>query len=382
MNAQIINQRICLRCISDISIPGIRFDERGICTYCKIHDNLEKQFPRNELGQQKLNQLVADIKNKGKNKRYDCIVGVSGGTDSTYCLYMAKKLGLKPLAVHFNNGWDTEIAKINMNNALTKLDVDLKTVTCDWDEYKDLQLSFLKASVPDAEMPTDIAIISALYRVAAEAGIHYVINGHSFRAEGIMPLNWSYGDGRYIKSVHKKFGVTKLKSFPNLSIVNLLYYIFVKRVHVVPLLAYIDYHKEEAKRLLEKELDWTYYGGHHFESEYTTFIIYLRGKKFKIDTRKIEYSALIRSGQMRREEALALIKEPLIEDPELVRHCVTKLGISNDEFEAILALEPKTFRDYPTYYPIIRALRVPIKLACKVNLLPAIFYEKYLGPGD
>ena len=376
------SKRICSRCISDTSIPGIRFDERGICNYCKIHDNLEDQFPLDDLGQQKLNQLVKEIKRKGENKRYNCIVGLSGGTDSTYCLYISKKLGLKPLAVHFDNGWDTEIAKKNMKNAVTKLDVELKTVTCDWDEYKELQISFLKASVPDAEMPTDIAIISALYRAAAEAGIHYVINGHSFRAEGIMPLRWSYGDGRYIKSVHRKFGVTKLKNFPNLSIANLLHYVFVKRVHIVPLLAYIDYNKEDAKRVLEQELDWTYYGGHHFESEYTTFIIYLRGKKFGIDTRKIEYSALVRSGQKRREEALALIEAPFIEDTELVRACITKLGLSNAEFEAILAAEPKTFIDYPTYYTIIRALRVPIKLACRVNLLPAIFYEKYLGQGD
>lgn len=373
------NQKKCARCISDTSIPDIRFDANGVCNYCNIHDKLAEQFPLTDLGQQKFKQLIDQIKRKGKAKRYDCIVGVSGGTDSTYCLYMAKKLGLRPLAVHFDNGWDSEIAITNMKNAVTKLDIDLKTVTCDWAEYKALQLSFLKASVPDAEMPTDIAIISMLYRVAAEEGIHYVINGHSFRAEGIMPLKWSYGDGRYMKSVHKRFGGQKLKSFPNLSIANLLYYVLVKRVQVVPLLAYIDYRKEEAKRILVQELDWTYYGGHHLESVYTAFIIYLRWKKFGIDTRKIEYSAFVRSGQMTREEALERLKEPFREDPELVRHCITKLGLTSEEFDAILSAEQKTFLDYPTYYPVIKALRVPIKLACKVNLLPEIFYEKYLG---
>lgn len=380
MGLMTTNQKICSRCISDISIPGIRFDEKGICNFCRIHDELEKQYPRDELGQQKLNQIINEIKRKGKNKKYDCVVGISGGTDSTYCLYMAKKLGLRPLAVHFDNGWDSDIAINNMKNAVTKLDVDLKTVTCDWEEYKNLQISFLKASVPDAEMPTDIAIISALYRVAAEEGIHYVINGHSFRTEGTMPLRWSYGDGRYIKSVHKKFGKAKLKTFPNLTIADLLYYVFVKRIHVVPLLAYIDYRKEEAKKILEKELGWTYYGGHHFESIYTRFISsYLLPKKFGIDKRKIDYSALIRSEQMTREEALEKLKEPFIAEKELVEHCIKKLGLSSEQFEEIMSSEPKSFLDYPTYYPIIRALRVPIKLACKLGLLPEIFYEKYLG---
>ena len=373
------NQKICSRCISDTSIPGIRFDDRGVCNYCKIHDELENLYPLNELGEQKLNRLLDKIKRRGENKKYDCIVGISGGTDSTYCLYMAKKLGLRPLAVHFDNGWDSDIAINNMKNAVKKLNVDLKTVTCDWEEYKNLQISFLKASVPDAEMPTDIAIISALYRVAAEEGIHYVINGHSFRTEGTMPLRWSYGDGRYIKSVHKMFGENKLKSFPNLTISDLLYYVFVKRIRVVPLLAYINYRKEEVKKILEKGLDWTYYGGHHFESVYTNFIIYLRWKKIEIDARKIEYSAFIRSGQMTREMALEKIKEPFTEDKELVKYCIKKLGLTEEEFEEILSAEPKTFLDYPTYYPIIKTLRLPIKLACKFKLLPEIFYEKYLG---
>jgi len=293
---------------------------------------------------------------------------------------MAKKLGLRPLAVHLDNGWDSDIAINNIKKAVTKLNVDLKTVTCDWEEFKDLQISFLKASVSDAEIPTDIAIISVLYRVAAEEGIHYVFNGHSFRVEGLSPTGWTYMDGRYIKSVHKRFGKTKLKSFPNLTISDLFYYVLVKRIRVVPLLAYINYSKEDSKKVLEKELDWTYYGGHHFESIYTRFVITnLLLKKFKIDKRIVEYSAYIRSGQMTREQALKAIKEAPLEDKDIAEYCRNKLGLTTEEFERILSSEPKTFLDYPTYYPIIKALRVPIKLACMLGLLPQIFYEKYFN---
>ena len=374
-----MDRKICSRCISGSSIPGIRFDGE-ICNFCKVHDELEKQFPLDESGQQRLNQLVGRMKLKGQNKKYDCVVGFSGGTDSTYCLYLAKKMGLRSLAVHLDNGWDTDIATNNIRKAVAKLSVDLKTVTCNWEEFKDLQISFLRASVPDAEIPTDIAIIATLYRVAAEEGIHYVLNGHSFRAEGVSPQGWTYMDGRYIRSIHKKFKNGKLRSFPNLTISNLLYYVLIKKIQVVPFLAYIDYSKENSKNILEKELGWTDYGGHHHESTYTRFVSsYLLPKKFKIDKRIIEYSAYVRSGQMTRDEALEKIKEPLSEDKKLVQYVIDRLGLTSAEFQNIMSAEPKTFLDYPTYYPFIRAMRFPIWVACKLNLLPHIFYEKYFN---
>ena len=373
------DRRICARCVSDTSIPDIRFDDEGVCNFCKMHDELEKQFPLDELGQQRLSQLADRIKAKGKNKRYDCIVGISGGTDSTYCLYLCKQLGLRPLAVHFDNGWDSDIAANNMKNAVARLGVDLRTIKCDWDEYRDLQISFLKASVSEAEIPTDIAILTVLHQTAAEEGLHYVINGHSFRTEGLSPQGWTYMDGRYIESVQKTFGTTKLKSFPNLTISKLLYYVLVKRIHIVPLLAYVDYRKEDAKRILQEELDWTDYGGHHFESVYTRFIIDLLWKKFKIDKRIVEQSALVRSGQMTRDRALKQLEQAPMEDEEIAEHCVKKLGLSTKEYTEILLTKPKASSDYSTYYPVIRALRLPIKLACMLGLLPHIFYEKYLG---
>ena len=265
------NQKIGSRCISDTTISVIRSDERGVYNFCKIHDEMEKNLPLSELGQQKLNQLIEEIKANGKNKDYDCIVGVSGWRDSTYTLYTAVKLGLRPLAVHFDNGWNSEIAVSNIKKATTKLDVDLHTVVADWEEFNDLQLSFLKASVPDAEIPTDYVIISVLYQMAAEIGVNYILSGHSFRTEGISHQGWTYMDGRYVKSVHRKFGKAELKSFPILSLSKLVYYVAIKRIKYTYLLEHRDYNQEQVGKILKKELDWVYYGGHHHENIYPHF---------------------------------------------------------------------------------------------------------------
>ena len=375
------HREICSRCISDTTIPGIRFDDRGICNFCHAHDELEKQFPLNELGQQKLNQLVDKIKSNGKNKKYDCIVGVSGGRDSTYTLYVAKKLGLRPLAVHFDNGWNSEIAVSNIKNATDKLDIDLHTVVADWEEFKDLQRSFLKASVSDAETPTDYAFISALLKTADEIGIKYVLNGHSFRTEGVAPIGWTYMDGRYIMSVHKRFGRVKITSFPILSLTRLVYYVLLKGIKFIHLLEYLDYRQKEAGKILTKEVGWKYYGGHHHESVYTHFFqSYLLPTKFGIDKRKLEYSALIRSGQMTRKAAMKEVEEnPYAYENEVVEYTICKLGFTDKEFNEICSAEIKTFLDYPTYYSIIKISRIPIKMACKLKLLPPVLYEKYLG---
>lgn len=362
--------KICSRCILDSSVPGIEFDERGICDYCKLQDEMEKRNPLNEIGQQKLNGMIEEIKSKGKNKKYDCILGISGGTDSTYILYMAKKLGLRPLVVHLDNGWNSEIAVSNMRNAVTKLDVDLKTVTCDWEEFKDLQIAFLKASTPDVEIPTDHAITAVLYRVAAEEDIHYIVQGHSFRTEGKNPVLWSYEDWRYIKNVYKKFGkTTRLKNFPKLSLLDYFYYFFIKKIKELRLLYFLDYRKKEAKKILKDELGWRDYGGKHYESIYTRFIqSYLLPKKFNIDKRKVYFSALIHSSQMTRDEALEKIKEPPISKEQAredKKYVIKKLGLTEEEFEEILSAEPKTFLDYPNNYHLLKRLRAPIRMAYK-----------------
>ncbi len=374
------NTRTCSKCILDTTIKDIVFDENGICNYCKIHDAMEKKYPLGSAGQQKLEQIVKRIKRDGAGREHDCIVGLSGGRDSTYTLYMAKKLGLKPLAVHFDNGWNSDIAVSNIKKATSKMNVDLHTVVADWEEFRDLQISFLKASVPDAEVPTDWVIYSTLFKVAAEEGIKYVLQGHSFRTEGTSPISWTYMDGRYVRSVHRIFGQKKqIKSFPIMMMTELLYYLFVKRISEVRLLEYVMYNKKDVDELLKNELGWQFYGGHHHESVYTEFFqSYLLTKKFGIDKRKTELSALVRSGQLNREQALSEISsQPYPYNPDVVSYCIKKLGLSQAEFEAIFSQKPKSFGDYPTYYPLIQSMRIPIRLACHLHILPQIVYLKY-----
>lgn len=344
-----------------------------------MHDELNRQFPLGEDGKTKIDVIIKRMQKNGKERKYDCIVGVSGGVDSTFCLYIVKKMGLRPLAIHFDNGWDSEASISNIDNAVRTLDVDLITITVNFEEFKDVQRSFLVASVPDAEAPTDLAIHSVLYKMAAEHNIKWIINGMNFRTEGIQPLEWSYSDGRYVKSVHRIFGQLPFATFPNLTIPAMINYTLLKRIRTVPLLAYMDFSKDEARELLKREVGWTDYGGHHFESIYTRFVITdVLWNKFGIDKRMIQLSAAVRSGKMAKVEALAIIGDSPMCNEVITAAVIEKLGFTKDEFESVLALPRKTFLDYPTSYPLIRMLKWPIKLACSLNLVPKIFYKKYI----
>jgi N-acetyl sugar amidotransferase len=372
--------QICTRCVYDTTIPDIRFDERGICQFCKIHDEMEELYPLGEIARERLSRIISKIKATGKNRRYDCVVGVSGGTDSTYTLYKTIELGLRPLAVHFDNGWNSELSVANIHNAIQKLNVDLETIVADWEEFKDLQISFLKASVSDAEIPTDVAIHTVLHDVAAKENIKYILLGHSFRTEGIVPKEWTYMDGRYIDSVHKRFGKTKITSFPIITLSKMIDYSYVKHINVIPLLNFFDYDKREAGLLLEKELGWTYYGGHHHESIYTQFFqSYYLPRKFNIDKRKLGFSARIRSGKMNREDALRQLNaEPYPLNMDVVDYTMHKLDLSPGDMEEIMNAEVRSFRNYPTYYPLLRLFRFPIYMGFKLGLVPKILYFKYL----
>ncbi len=350
----------------DSTDPLMRLDAEGVCQYCKIHDEMELQYPLNALGRIEFDKIVEDIKKAGKGKKYDCIIGVSGGTDSTYQLHLAKELGLNVLAVHFDNGWNSDIAVSNIQKATDALGYDLITYVVDWEEFKDIQIAFLKASTPDSEIPTDLAIQSTLYKIAAEEGIKYIMNGHSFRTEGKVPIMWSYGDGKYLKAVHRLFGRKKLKTFPNYTIWNLFYYTYIKRIKQVRILYYFPYNKPEIKKLISEKYDWVDYGGHHYESVYTRFYQgYILPNKFGIDKRKREYSALVRSNQMTRQEAFDKLKNEAPMPAELAasdkQYVIKKLGLSEEEFENIMKLPEKTFLDYPNYYSIIRKFRKPIR---------------------
>ncbi|PIN69084.1 N-acetyl sugar amidotransferase [Candidatus Woesearchaeota archaeon CG11_big_fil_rev_8_21_14_0_20_43_8] len=372
-------QKICTRCVLDNTVPDIWYDENGECKYCKIHDEMEKKYPLGKIGKEMLNRIIENIKRDGKGKRYDCIVGFSGGRDSTYTLLRAVKLGLRPLAVHFDNGWNSETAVSNIKKTTDKLGVDLHTVVADWEEFKSLQIAFLRASVPDAETPTDYAIYSVLFNEAAKEGIKYVLQGHSFRTEGTSPIGWTYMDGRYLRDIFQRYGAGKIKSFPLMSMSKLLYYILLKRIKEVRLLEYVEYNQKKVDTALKKELDWTYYGGHHHESVYTKFFqSYLLPKKFNIDKRKTECSALVRSGQLTRKEALKKLKTPYPFDESNVDYCIKKLGLSKKQFEEINNTPAKSFHDYRTYYPLMQMCKVLIKIACRLHILPPILRLKYL----
>jgi len=353
--------KICSRCLYDENTPSISFDSNGMCNYCKIHDESVEIFPTGDAGQKILLNIVEEIKDKGKNKAYDCIVGVSGGVDSTFTLLNTVKLGLRPLAVQFDNGWHSEIAVSNIKNACAKLEVDLHTIVVDWEEFKDILRSFLEASVPDADIATDIGIKATLYRIASEEGLKYIITGANFRTEGQIPRGWTYMDGRYIRSVQKKFGRMKLKKFPNLTMSQYLYYMFIKKIKVIKILNYLDYQKDDAKKLLMDEVGWRDYGGKHYESIYTRFNNgFLCREKFNIDKRKVEFAALVRSGQITRTSALENLKNPPYPTDRMqedVDYVIKKLGFTKEEFEEIFSRPPKSFKDYPTYYPIIAKLK-------------------------
>lgn len=361
---------ICKRCLLDSTIPDIFFDNEGICNYCHLHDVMEQLNPIGEKGEEILQKTVAIIKEKGKGKKYDCVVGVSGGADSTYTLYLVKQLGLRPLAVHLDNGWNGEIAVTNIKNATERLNVDLQTAVLDWEEFKDLQVAFLKSSTPDIEIPTDLAITATLWRTAASENIQYIINGHSFRTEGKIPNIWSYGDWTYIKSVYQKFGkYGKLKSYPKLSLFDYAYFAFLKRLKEFRILYFIDYRKDKIRSILTRELGWQEYGTKHHESTYTRFAhAYWLPQKFNMDKRLIHYSAQIRSGHLSREDALALLKQPPIashEAKELVEYVRTKLDIKLDEYKRIFSSPNKTFHDYPNELKLTDTLGVPIRFIWK-----------------
>jgi len=346
-----------------------------------MHDVLDQKYPLNEEGKKKFEMIIEGIKKNGQGKEYDCVVGISGGRDSSYTLYIAKKMGLRPIAVHFDNGWNTEISVRNIKNTTDKLGVDLHTHVADWEEFKDLQIAFLKASVSDVEVPTDFAIISVLYEVAKKYGIKNILIGHSFRTEGIAPLEWTYIDAKYIRSIYKMYGKKKkITSFPLMSMSQLVYYTFFTRMNFIHVPEFIEYEHDKVNKVLTEELGWQYYGGHHHESSYTEFIqSYLLPKKFNIDKRKLEFSALIRSGQMKRADALNELKKPYPYRQDLIPYVISKLGLSQQEFEEILSAPPKSFHDYPSYYPMIQLMKYPIWVACKLDLLPQVFYEKYIN---
>jgi N-acetyl sugar amidotransferase len=371
--------RLCERCIYDETVKGITFDSSGICIYCRTVEKLQHDYATGTpQGEAKLMAIVDQIRREGRGKKYDCVVGVSGGTDSSYMLLKACEWGLRPLAVHYDNTWNTAIATENIRKALSRLKVNLFTHVVDNREADDIIRAFFRASVPDLDCATDIALAETLYRAAAKNGVQYVLEGHSFMAEGLSPLGVIYMDGRYIESVHRMFGTMPMRTYPNMKFGAFMKWTVGYRIRKIRPLWYIAYSKEDAKVLLKRELDWRDYGGHHLENRITAFHhSYYNPVKFGYDNRNTVLSAAVRSGTMSREAAIAEYKKSPFLEEGLVDYFKKRLGMDDVEFIQTLRRPNRTYRDYPTYKKLFERLRPFFYVLAKANLVPMSFYIKY-----
>lgn len=375
---KLINKTICTRCIYDSTVPNIFFDDAGVCNYCRQIEELDKEYPTGVDGERRLTQMIEDIKKSGVGKKYDAIIGVSGGCDSSYLVHQMHAAGLRLLAVHFDNTWNSTIATENIHNLLEKLNIDLFTIVVDNKEYDDIYRSFLKAGVKDIECPTDIGLATTLYKAAEKFGIKYMIEGHSFRTEGVAPLGWVYMDGKYIETLQKEFGTYKIKTFPNLWLKDFLRWMIFGQIKKVRPIYFMDYDKEAAKKLLTEKYGWQWYGGHHLENRFTAFYhSFFLPRRWNIDFRIAGYSAYCRNGWISREEALRLMQEPPHIEADLVDFVKKRLGYSEGEFEALMNLPKKTYHDYKTYKRTFERLRPFFWLMYKMELVPKSFYMKY-----
>lgn len=361
----------CSRCVlSDNDTKNIYFDSQGLCNYCKYYDQLETELGTKAQRNQWINAKIDEIKRLGKNRKYDSILGLSGGVDSSYLALWAKQKGLRPLIVHFDNGWNTELAVSNIQQICKKLGFDLQTIVIDWNEFKELQMAYLKAGVVDIEAITDHAIYSTIMGLAHKFGIKYNLSGFNYATEAIMPRGWAFDktDFTNIKDINKRFGKAVIKTFPHSTFLKKLWYTLVSRIETVMVLNYIDYDLKSAKAELVKELDWKEYGIKHSESTFTKFYqSYILPTKFGIDKRKVHLSNLICSKQITRDQALEQLSEPLYNLEVLyeeMKYVLKKLDITEQEFFAIMEEKPRKHNEFQTqkaawnsYFKLLKLVR-------------------------
>lgn len=377
-----IDLQVCTRCIYDERVSSINFDSNGVCNYCHQIDQLINEYGTGaEKGKKELDNIINKIKKFGRKKKYDCIIGVSGGTDSSYMLYLAKQWGLRPLAVHYDNTWNTAIATQNIRKVLSALEIDLYTHVVDNTEADDIFRAFFRANVAEIEASTDLALAEVMYRAAWKHGVRYVFEGHSFVTEGITPVGKNYFDGKYIRSIYKRFGNKRIKSYPLMTFFRFLFWSSCARIRKIRPFWYINYNKEDARAFLEKEYSWVYYGGHHLENRMTSFChtVYLP-QKFDSDMRNNTLGALVRNGKISREQAWDEYSKAPIVEKELVSYFKKRLKLSDEEYDEIMKHKPKSWNEYPTYKRRFERLRPLFHVLAKANLVPMSFYLKYCFP--
>lgn len=368
--------RICTHCVMDTSASEISFDEKGVCNFCTEFEVLAKKtiWRPVEIREKELSEAVIKIKELGKDSQYDCLIGLSGGVDSSYLCYWAKQVGLRPLIVHFDNGWNSELATMNIQNIIEKTGFDLYTYVINWEDFRDLQLSYIKASVIDIEVPTDQLIFATLYKIARKYKIKSIVNGNNISSEAILPKSWIYADKLDIVNlteIHKQFGTRKLKNFPKLGLTKqYVYQKFFSMFSVQPL-NLMDYDKNKAKEILIKEFGWRDYGGKHYESIFTRFYQgYILPRKFHVDKRRAHLATLVASKQITRQEALEELEKPTY-DPELQKqdyeYAIKKFAITEKEFEEYMNRKPVPHEFYGTQWD-------------KKHFRKHYFFKRLVGP--
>jgi N-acetyl sugar amidotransferase len=363
--------RQCSRCILDnTDDKHISFNDKGECNYCQYYDKVTSGLGTIVEREAWLDQKMEEIKSRGREKEYDCLLGVSGGVDSSYLAYWAKQNGLRPLVVHFDNGWNSELAVENISKICHTLGFELQTYVINWEEFKQLQLAYLRAGVIDIEALTDHAIYATIYKIAKQYKIKYTINGFNYATEAIMPKGWVFDktDFTNIRDINDKFGKVKIKTFPHVTFLRKFWYSIFLKIESILVLNYINYNKQVAKELLIKEMGWRDYGGKHYESVFTKFYqAYILPVKFGVDKRKAHLSNLICSGQITKAQAYAELEIPLY-DPTVLseekEYVLKKLGLSEQEFTRIMNEPPRQHTDFKTqeklwkkYFKLIKILR-------------------------
>lgn len=340
----------------DTSDYKITFDENCVCDHCNdFYNNTLPNWHTDERGKKELEKIVAKIKKEGEGKEYDSILGMSGGVDSSYMLHFAvKELGLRPLVFHVDGGWNTKLAKQNIDCMMSKLNLELKTEVIDWEDMKDFQLAFFKAGVPHIDIPQDHAFIATLYNYADKNNIKYILNGGNISTEGIRnPLEWLYygTDMRQINDIRKQFCTRPLKNYPFSPILRHKVYLkYIRNIEVVKMLNYIPYDKEKEVEMLQQEYGWTPYPQKHFESIFTRFAEgYWLPERFGFDTRRVQFSSLIVTDQMKREDAIEQLKSPAL-SPEEAKiefdRVASMLDITSEELKGYFDMPLKSYKDY------------------------------------
>ena len=350
------NYQICTKCVMDISDSKIIFDEKGVCDHCNdFYLNVKPNWHTDEHGRVELEKIVSKIKHDGKGKDFDCILGMSGGVDSSYLLHLAvKELGLRPLVFHVDGGWNSELAVNNIQVMIDKLELDLYTEVINWEEMKDFQLAFFKSGVPHIDLPQDHAFVATLYNFANKYNIKYILNGGNISTECVRnPMEFLYygTDMSQIRDIRRQFCTNEMETYPFSPVLKHKFYLkYIKGVNVVKPLNYMSYVKEDALKILSDTYGWTPYPQKHFESRFTKFYEgYWLPERFGFDTRRVQYSSLILTGQLTREEALEKMKKPAY-NPETIheefKYIATKLGISAEELTSYFKMPKKFYWDY------------------------------------